>query len=111
MESSHTTPQECMKEAGSKTRGTALASKGSATETSTRESTVKEKSMDKANTFGPVESTMKDNGVWEIRTATVFGRASLATPISANGETTSHTALESISGATVTSMKANGKHV
>jgi len=89
----------------------AWGSKDSQTETFTRESTPREKSMDRVSMSGSLESTMRDGGSWAIRMAMASGKELLETLISVSGEITSLTDSESISGVMEISMKVSGRPV
>ena len=75
----------------------------------TRASTGRAKYGAKGSTYGKAESSTRASGLKGTRRATESGRESLVTTTSVSGEQTSHTGLESILGATRTSMKVNGK--
>ena len=68
-----------MKESGSLTRGMALATRGLAMGTHTRESTRKARSMGRESMYGIQVNTTRDNGRRASRTVTEFGAGDRAT--------------------------------
>jgi hypothetical protein len=97
-----------MKVNGKQIRDMVLDMSDLAMETSTKENTSKAKSKAKAATNGHQANSTKDNGSTDRKTATASGKAWRMITMSASGKRISLKALESISGATVTSTKVNG---
>ena len=100
-----------MRATGLTTNVQAWGSKDSRMETFTRESTLREKYMDRVSMSGSLESTMRDSGSWAIRMAMASGKELLETLISVSGEITSLTDSESISGVMETNTKVSGRPV
>lgn len=101
----------CMKVSGKTTNGMEEAMSCSRQATLTRVSTRTAKHMVKAFTNGQMAKYMTASGTVESNRATVSGRAFRVSHISASGSTIRLRGTESISGATVTAMRANGRAI
>jgi hypothetical protein len=88
-----------------------MAGSNSSRELSSRDSTLMENHTEEANSFGPMGSFMTVNGSMVSKMAKVFGKELEGTLILENGKLARLTVGVSISGRTVTDMKATFRTV